>query len=82
MLNTAVANPIRTGVQGGVAWGITEVLDSFAILPMDDRQYVAVLLLLTVIVSGLQNAFENWKGVAFLRRVPAPEVPLVDSAGG
>lgn len=81
-LSTAVANPIRTGVQGGVAWGLTEILDSFNILPMDDRQYVAVLLLLTLIVSGIQNAVENAKGVGFLRKVPQPDAPIIDDKPG
>lgn len=78
-ISTTIANPVRTGVQGGVAWGLTEILDSFAILPMDERQYVAVLLLLTVIVSAVQNGIENWKGVGFLRRVPQPDAPIIDA---
>lgn len=78
-LSTTIANPIRTGVQGGVAWGITEILDSFAILPMDERQYAAVLLVLTMVVGAIQNGLENWKGVAFLRKVPQPEAPVLDT---
>lgn len=81
-LSTTVANPIRTGVQGGVAWGITELLDSFNILPMDERQYACVLLLLTIIISGIQNGLENAKGVGFLRKVPQPKAPIVDDNPG
>jgi len=77
-LSTTVANPIRTGVQGGVAWGITELLDSFNILPMDERQYAAVLLLLTLVISGIQNGFENAKGIGFLRKVPQLDAPIID----
>lgn len=80
-LSTTIANPIRTGVQGGAAWGITEILDSFNILPMDERQYVAVLLLLTLVISAVQNGVENWKGVGFLRKVPQPEAPIIDAEG-
>ena len=76
-ISTAIANPIRTGVQGGVAWVVTEILDSFSILAMDERQYAAVLLALTLIVGFVQNAVENAKGIGFLRKVPPTEAPVV-----
>jgi len=80
--NTAITNPVRTGVQGGLAWGITEILDSFDILAMDERQYAAVLLILTMLVGVIQNAVENAKGVGFLRYVPQPEPTEVFEDGG
>lgn len=77
-VSTTLANPVRTGVQGGLAWGVTEFLDAFNIVEMDDRQYGVSLLLLTIVFSFVQNLGENYLGVAFLRRVPEPKQPVVD----
>ena len=78
-VSTTVANPIRTGVQGGVAWGVTEFLDAYGIVAMDERQYGVTLVLLTILFSFLQNLTENYFGKGFLRRVPEPEQPIVDN---
>ena len=75
-VSQAVTRPARTAVQGGVAFGVTELLDSFNILPMDDRQYGAVLLLLTIVLGAAQAAVENYLGHGFLRRVPPTTDPV------
>lgn len=77
-VSTSVANPIRTGLQGGGAWVVTELLDSFEVLPMDERQYGAMLVALSILFSFLQNVTENYFGKAFLREVPEADVPVVD----
>ncbi len=76
-VSTTVANPIRTGVQGGVAWGVTEFLDAFEIVNMDERQYGVTLVLLTIVFSWLQNLVENYFGVGFLRKMPQADAPVV-----
>lgn len=75
-VSQAVTRPARTAVQGGVAFGITELLDSFGILPMDERQYAAVLLLLTIVLGAIQTATENLIGHGFLRAVPPATDPV------
>jgi hypothetical protein len=77
-VSTSVANPIRTGVQGGLAWGVTEFLDAYEIIAMDERQYGVTLVLLTIAFSALQNVAENFLGKGFLRNVPEPEQKVID----
>jgi hypothetical protein len=62
-----VARPARTAVQGSAAFAVTELLDSFSILPMDERQYGAVLLILTIVFGAIQIAVENHIGKGLLR---------------
>ena len=62
--------PTRTAMQGGLAFGITELLDSFAIVPMDERQYGAVLLMLTIALSFSQKVVEDRLGKSFPRLDP------------
>lgn len=71
-----VSRPTRTAVQGGIAFAITELLDSFNILPMDERQYAALLLLLTIVLGAVQVAAENRLGKGFLRAVPPTTDPV------
>jgi len=77
-VSTSVANPIRTGVQGGLAWAVTEGLDAFGIIPMDERQYGVSIVLLGVLFSFIQNVVENYLGKGFMRRVPEPQQPILD----
>ena len=72
-----VARPVRTAVQMTPAALITEAIDVF-IVDMDERGYTVVFGLLTLVIGYIQVAVENYKGKAFLRRVPAPDVPVVD----
>lgn len=71
-----VARPVRTTVQLVPAAVITEVIDAF-FWDLDERQYAALLGLLTILFSFLQVVLENHTGKAFLRQVPPKEVPLV-----
>ncbi|NUO57299.1 MAG: hypothetical protein HOV78_11585 [Hamadaea sp.] len=75
-VSQAVTRPARTAVQGGLAFAITELLDSFGILPMDERQYAAVLLILTIVLGAVQAAVENRIGKGFLRPVPPTDDPV------
>lgn len=77
-VSTTVANPIRTGVQGGAAWVVTEILDSFEIIAMDERQYGAVIVGLAMLFAAIQNATENYLGKAILRTIPPTEAKVVD----
>lgn len=76
-VSTAIAAPIRTVVQGTPAWAITEFLDSFGIVHMDERQFGVTVLLLTAVIAALQNLVENAQGRGFLRRVPPTDTPVV-----
>jgi hypothetical protein len=75
-VSTAVAAPIRTVIQGTPAWAITEFLDAFGIVHMDERQFGVTVLLLTAIIASLQNLVENAQGWGFLRRVPPTDTPV------
>lgn len=78
-VSTTVANPIRTGVQGGLAWAVTEGLDAFHVIPMDERQYGVSIVILGIAFSFIQNVTENYLGKGFLRKVPEADVPVVDT---
>ena len=77
-VSQALARPLRTGPQGGLAWAVTEGFDAF-IVDMNDRQYGILVVLLTMLFSFLQASLENGLGKAFLRRLDAPRAPLTDS---
>lgn len=79
-ISTAIANPIRTGVQIVPAAAITEFIDAFFV-NMNDRQYAALMVLLTLVISVCQNVYENYKGVGFLRNVPPRTTPVLDTTG-
>lgn len=76
-VNDTVARTARGGAQGGVAYSIDVLISSFAHLT--NEQFGAILVLLTVVVSAVQNVIENRLGVALLREVPPKpkDVPLV-----
>jgi hypothetical protein len=76
-VSTSVANPVRTGLQGGAAWVVTEGIDAF-LYDMDDRQYGVALVGLAMVFSFIQNVAENHFGVGLFRRVPEPDQPVVD----
>lgn len=66
-----LARPGRTAGQGGLAFAIVEVVDSFG-ADFTTRQYGALLLLLTLVVSFIQVSVEDGLGKAVLRTIPAP----------
>lgn len=80
-VSEALARPTRTLVQAAPAGALTEFTDVF-IYDMNDRQYAALVVVLTLLFGWGQVLVENAKGVGFLRRVPTPpqkaEVPVID----
>lgn len=68
-VSEAVARPLRTAPQGGLAWAITEGVDAF-FWNMDERQYGVAIVLLTIIISFIQTTIEDGLGKAILRDVP------------
>ena len=75
-VNSAVARATRTGIQGTPAWALTEGIDAF-LVDLSDRQYGIAVVLLTILISFIQNTIENGFGKAILR-VPTNEgTPVV-----
>lgn len=70
MARPSVANPTRTAVQLVPAAVITEFVDAF-IYDMNEKQYAALMGLLLLVFSVLQNVFEEYKGRAFLKESPS-----------
>lgn len=79
-VSEALARPVRTGVQGSAGWVGTEFIDAF-IYNMNDRQYGIMVVVLTIAFGWIQVLAENYFGKALLRKVPAPQVPVVDGDG-
>lgn len=78
-VSEAVARPARTGVQGGVAWAILEFISAYELYDFTERQLIVTTVVLTAVVSYLQNAFENHRSKGlFLRDVP----PTKSTLGG
>lgn len=73
----SVAGPARTLIQAAPAAAVVEFVDAF-VHDMSDRQYAALVVLLTMLLGAVQGAVENWKGKAILRQIPPLEVPIVD----
>jgi hypothetical protein len=59
MANKAVALPARTAIQSGAALIVVEAVDAFAV-DMNERQYGALVALLVLGFSVIQNLIE-WK---------------------
>lgn len=76
-VSEVVARPVRTGPQAVVAFAVVEFWDSF-IQDLSEKQYGAAVGLLVILLAGLQALVENWRGKAFLRKVPPKDVPVVD----
>lgn len=77
-VSEVVARPVRSAVQMAPAAVITEFIDAFW-FDMADKQYTALFALLTLLFAWGQTAYENYRGVGFLRRVPPKDVPAVDN---
>ena len=77
-LTAGVTRPTRTAVQGGLAYGLVELADAFG-ADFTGRQYAAVLLVLTIVLSSVQAFIENRVGAGFLRDVPPKTDPIVDT---
>jgi hypothetical protein len=72
-----LARPARTAGQGGLAYALVEVIDSFG-ADFTTRQYGAILLLLTIVIGYLQIMVEDGLGKGLLRKIPGPEVQVVE----
>lgn len=79
-VSEALARPIRTGMQATPAWVITEGIDAL-VWDMTDRQFGAVMGILTLVIGWVQVTVENAKGKAILRAVPPKQAPVIDPAG-
>lgn len=77
-VSEALARPARTAGQGTAGWVGTEFIDAF-IYNMNDRQYGILVVVLTIVFGWIQVVVENYLGKAFLRRIPAVEVPVTDT---
>lgn len=75
-LSAAVTRPTRTGVQGGAAYAVLEFLVAFNLIALDGRQWAISMVVLTAVVSWLQNLAENRFGHGFLRAVPPTDEPV------
>jgi hypothetical protein len=73
----AVAGHTRTLIQAGPSYALVEVIDAF-LYDMSDRQFAALVVLLTLIIGFVQATVENGLQKAILRKVPPTEVPVVD----
>ncbi len=76
------ARPARTLMQASPAFATTEGIDAW-LYDMNDRQYGVTIILLTMLFSFFQTAYEDYKGRAVLRNVtpngvPNVTVPIVD----
>jgi hypothetical protein len=70
-VSEAVARPVRTAIQAAPAAAITEFVDAF-IYDLNDRQYGALLVLLTLVIAWVQAAYENSRGKALWFRKVGP----------
>lgn len=67
----AVARPTRTALQAAPAYVVTEFVDAW-LYDMSDRQYGALVVLLTLVLGWAQVAMENRLGRGLLRDVSPP----------
>ena len=77
----SVARPVRTGGQLIASGVVTEFTDAF-IYDMNEKQYAALLGMLTLVFGFIQVTVENWKGKAILRELPEAPVEPVEEAPG
>jgi hypothetical protein len=78
-VSEAVARPVRGLGQGGVGWVVVEAIEAFNIYDFTEKQYGLAVVIISALVSFLQNLLENKLGKGLLRKVPPKEVPVVDS---
>ena len=74
-VSEAIARPARTAIQVVPSAAITEFVDAF-IYDMNDRQYAALVVMLTLLFAWIQAAYENAKGRGlWFRAVPPTNQP-------
>lgn len=75
-VSEAIARPARTAIQAAPAAAIVEFVDVF-FYDMNDKQYAALLVMLTLLFGYAQAAYENSRGKAlWLRKVGPTTAPL------
>lgn len=72
-----IARPVRTGVQLVGAGVVVEFIDAF-FADLSDKQYAALLGLLTVVFGFIQVLVEDRLGKGFLRQPPDTPVEVVE----
>lgn len=78
-VSESVARPVRGLGQGGVGWVVVEAIEAFNIYDFTEQQYGIAVVIVSAVVSFIQNALENRLGKGLLRSVPPREVPVVDT---
>lgn len=78
-VSEAIARPARTAIQAAPSAIITEFIDSF-FYDMADKQYAALLMLLTLLFAWIQAAYENAKGRGLWFRAVGPTEQPVEGA--
>lgn len=73
-VSEAIARPVRTAAQATPAWVLTELVDAW-FYDMDERQFGAAVLALTLLFGWVQALLENKRGSGFFLR----DVPPKDS---
>lgn len=80
-VRSSIARPVRGGVQGGITYAVIEVLSAFSVVDFTPRQYGAVMLAGSILVSAIQNFAEDQGWIkSFLKNQPQRDEPLVDDA--
>lgn len=74
-VSQSIARPVRTGLQLVSAGVIVEVVD-VTVWDMTDRQYGAIVALLTMVIGFLQVVLEDKTGKAILRTPSPPAQPV------
>ena len=64
---SAVKRGARTVIQGGAAGVILEAIDAFGLYQFTTRQFAVSLVVLSALVSLVQNKLENDAGRGILR---------------
>lgn len=79
--NTAISGPVRTATQAVPAAVIVEFIDAFA-YDFSEKQYVAAVGLLLLVISFVQNLVEMTKGSALFKKdEPLALEPSVTTPG-
>lgn len=73
-----VARPTRTFTQVGAAAVVVQAAVEFG-AELTPGQYGILVVVLGPVLGFLQVLFEDRTGYAFLRTLPAPDVPLVET---
>lgn len=76
-VSEAIARPARTAIQAAPAAAITEFVDAF-FYDMADKQYAALLVMLTLMFGWAQALYENNRGRGLWFRKVGPTTAPVE----